>query len=317
MTLTELRYVVAIARERHFGRAAEACFVSQPTLSVAVRKLEAELDIKLFERTGSEVVATAVGQRVIEQASRVLEEADRVKVIAAEGRDPLAGTLRLGVIFTVGPYLLPHLVPQLRQRAPDMPLIIEENYTANLAEQLRHGAVDAVILSLPFEHTGVLTRALYEEPFRVLMPTSHPWAARERIAAPELADEELLLLGQGHCFRDQVLRACPECQYRNAGDGRGLQRSMEGSSLETIRHMVASGLGITVLPASSVSGPDNELLSVRDFEEPAPGRVIGLAWRRSFPRPEAIELLHRTVMECAIPGVTPAAETSVQARPTP
>ncbi len=317
MTLTELRYVVAIARERHFGRAAEACFVSQPTLSVAVRKLETELDIKLFERTGSEVVATAVGQRVIEQASRVLEEADRVKAIAAEGRDPLAGTLRLGVIFTVGPYLLPHLVPRLRQRAPDMPLIIEENYTANLAEQLRHGAVDAVILSLPFEHTGVLTRALYEEPFRVLMPTSHPWAARARIAAPELADEELLLLGQGHCFRDQVLRACPECQYRHAGDGRGLQRSMEGSSLETIRHMVASGLGITVLPASSVNGPDDELLSVRDFEAPAPGRVIGLAWRRSFPRPEAIELLHQTVMECAIPGVTPAAETSVQARPTP
>ncbi len=302
MTLTELRYILAVARERHFGRAASSCFVSQPTLSVAVRKLEDELGVKLFERTGSEVVPTPVGQQVVAQASRVLEEAGAIRRIAEQGRDPLSGVLRLGVIYTVGPYLLPHLVPRLREQAPRMPLVIEENFTANLAGQLVNGHVDAAILSLPFSQNGICTCPVYEEPFRVVMPSGHAWAARRQIAAPELAGEHLLLLGSGHCFRDQVLRACPDCQPSSDLDDSGVQRGMEGSSLETVRHMVASGLGITVLPASSVAPPDDELLVVRDFAPPAPRRTVAVAWRRSFPRTEAIEVLCRTIRECEIPG---------------
>jgi len=305
MTLTELRYILAVARERHFGRAATSCFVSQPTLSVAVRKLEDELGVKLFERTGSEVMPTPVGQQVVAQASRVLEEAGVIRRIAEQGRDPLSGVLRLGVIYTIGPYLLPHLVPRLRGSAPRMPLVIEENFTANLAAQLVNGTIDAAILSLPFSHNGICTRAVYEEPFRVVMPSGHAWASRQQIAAPELAGEHLLLLGSGHCFRDQVLRACPDCQQSSDMDDSGVQRGMEGSSLETVRHMVASGLGITVLPASSVAPPDDELLVVRDFVPPAPRRTVAVAWRRSFPRTEAIDVLCRAIGECEIPGATP------------
>lgn len=301
MTLTELRYLIALAKERHFGRAAERSFVSQPTLSVAVKKLEDELGVALFERHRGEARPTPVGERVIEQARRVLAEAETLTAVAQQGRDELEGSLRLGVIYTVGPYLLPHLIPHLREHAPKMPLIIDENFTAVLSRQLRQNELDAIIIALPFSQPGVEIWPLYDEPFVVVLPQGHPWTARDAIAANDLAAENLLLLGPGHCFRDQVLEACPDCQETDV-EG---HRPVAGSSLETIRHMVASGLGITVLPKSSTHNEPDEspLLVTRPFAGETPSRRIALAWRRSFPRPKAIEVLHRAILDCELNGV--------------
>ncbi len=303
MTLTELRYIVAVARERHFGRAAETSFVSQPTLSVAVRKLEDELGVVLFERGPGEVTVTPVGRRIVEQAQRVLEEADALKTIAAQGKDELAGVLRLGVIYTIGPYLLPHLIPQLRHSAPKMPLQIEENYTAVLGERLKQGKLDVLILSLPYEEAGILTEPLYEEPFVVVMPAGHVLEHEAAIDPHELSHEDLLLLGPGHCFRDQVLQVCPECNRASvASDADNMQKTLEGSSLETIRLMVATGMGVTVLPQTSVNGYayPQDFVSVRPFAEPAPKRLVALAWRKSFPRPAAIRALAKAVRACPL-----------------
>lgn len=303
MTLTELRYIVALARERHFGHAAETCFVSQPTLSAAVKKLEEELGVALFERGGSEVTVTPVGMRIVEQAQRVLEETAAIRNLAAQGKDELAAPLRFGTIYTIGPYLMPQLMPLLCKRAPRMPLLIQENYTARLGELLKTGELDLIVLSLPFAEPGIATQAVYDEPFRVLMPAGHPWAKKTRIPARDLCRENLLLLSSGNCFRDQVLQTC-------AGAGRAtndsLQQSLEGSSLETIRHMVASGVGITVLPAAAVEAraAENRLTAVRPFAAPVPSRRIALAWRRSFPRPRAIEAVRRAILACKLRGVT-------------
>ncbi len=296
MTLTELRYVVALARERHFGHAAEACFVSQPTLSVAIRKLEEELGVLLFERNKGDVVTTPIGERVVEQAQRVLEEAEAVHGVAREGRDQLKGELRLGAIFTIGPYLLPHLVPILHEQAPQMPLVLEENYTVRLARRLKQGELDVIIIALPFEEPGIVTTPVYEEPFVTVLPASHPLRERERISADDLASETVLLLGPGHCFRDQVLEVCPACGISGRDDH--LARAVEGSSLETIRHMVASGIGITVLPCTAVTAERyaQRLLEIRRFEAPVPGRRVALAWRRSFPRPRAVEAVRQAIL---------------------
>lgn len=301
MTLTELRYVVALAREKHFGRAAEACFVSQPTLSVAVKKLEEELGVALFERGKTEVTVTPVGERVVEQARRVLEELEGVKRIAQQARDPLVGPLRIGAIYTVGPYLFPRLVPILHETAPQMPLVIEENYTARLRERLVAGELDAILVCLPFEEPGVVTLPLYDEPFLVMVPARHPWAKRRAIPTEDLSKETVLLLGAGHCFRDQVIEACPSCVGPPAAEG-GLQKAVEGSSLETIRHMVASGMGITVLPCTAASGPGHyasRLTEIRPFVAPPRRRVV-LAWRVTFPRPQAIEALRQAIRACQL-----------------
>jgi LysR family hydrogen peroxide-inducible transcriptional activator len=301
VTLTELRYVVAVARERHFGRAAEACFVSQPTLSVAVKKLEEELGVTLFERGPGEVTLTPAGQPIVEQAQRVLEEATRIKELAAAGRDPLAGPLRLGAIYTIGPYLLPKLIPLLRRAAPAMQLHIQENFTHRLAELLKRGEVDVILVALPFEEPGVQTRAVYDEPFFVAVPKGHPWEGRKRITSEELTGESLLLLGEGHCFRDQVLEICHTVRAKERS---AIARTLEGGSLETIRQMVASGVGVTVLPATSLSNPSTgDLIRVLPFAKPVPVRRVGLAWRRSFPRPEAIEALRKSILQCNLPQV--------------
>ncbi|MDG4553846.1 MAG: hydrogen peroxide-inducible genes activator [Candidatus Competibacter sp.] len=301
MTLNELRYIVAVARERHFGHAAESCHISQPTLSVAVRKLEDELGVTLFERGPGEMTVTPIGRRIVEQAQRVLEETAVIRQLASQGQDELAGMLRLGIIYTIGPYLLPHLIPRLHRRAPNMPLQIEESYTALLGERLKAGDLDVLILSLPFDEPGVATQAVYEEPFVVLMPLGHPLEEATRIDAATLARQDLLLLGPGHCFRDQVLRFCPECN-RLSVTSDNMQRTLEGSSLETIRLMVATGIGVTVLPYTSVSGYayPSDLLSVRPFETPAPTRVVALAWRKSFPRQRVIALLAEAIRACPL-----------------
>ncbi len=306
MTLTELRYIVAVARERHFGRAAEHCFVSQPTLSVAVKKLEEELGVTLFERGPGEVTVTPAGQKIVEQAQRVLEEAARIKELAAAGRDPIAGPLRLGAIYTIGPYLLPKLIPILRRSAPSMQLHIQENFTHRLGEMLKSGEVDVILIALPFDEPGIETRAVYDEPFVIAVPKGHPWQGRKRVSSEELTRERLLLLGEGHCFRDQVLEFCHTVRQRErSGAPRSpIARTVEGGSLETIRQMVAGGVGVTVLPSTSVGAPGGgDLIRILPFAKPVPSRRVALAWRRSFPRPEAIEALRKGILACNLPQV--------------
>ena len=307
MTLTELRYVVAIARERHFGRAAEACFVSQPTLSVAIKKLEEELDVKLFERGTAEVSVTPLGEAIERQAQSVLEQAAAIKEIAKRGQDPLTGPLRLGVIYTVGPYLLPELVRQVIELVPQMPLVLQENFTVKLLEMLRTGELDCAIMAEPFPDTGLAVAPLYDEPFMVAVPSAHPLAAREAISSEELKRETMLLLGTGHCFRDHVLDVCPEFA-RFASDAEGIRKSFEGSSLETSRYMVASGMGVTVVPQLSVRAFErssgNDHVRYIPLTAPVPNRRVVLAWRRSFTRYEAIAALRNAVYACQLDGVT-------------
>src|SRR6266536_2226990 len=292
MTLNELRYVVAIAQEKSFGRAAQRCFVSQPALSVAIQKLEEELGTQLFERGKSEVTVTPVGERIVEQAQKVLEEATRIRDIAQAGRNQLVGLFRLGVIYTVAPYLLPDLIPALNERAPQMPLEIEENLTEQLEGALKSGRIDAAIIALPFQPPGVVTEFLYEEPFQVVVPHQHKWAKRKTVQPSELSTEHTILLNVGHCFRDQVLDACPELNRADAHVSRS-------NSLETVRNMVASGLGVSVLPRDAMTPKYHSQLVVPvPFSRPAPSRRIALAWRKSFPRPQAIRAIRDAVAAC-------------------
>jgi LysR family transcriptional regulator, hydrogen peroxide-inducible genes activator len=305
MTLTELKYIVAVARQKHFGHAAEACFVAQPTLSVAIKKLEDELGVVIFERGGTEISMTPLGAQIVAQAERVLEQTAAIKEIAKQNKDPLAGPLRLGVIYTIAPYLLPPLVKAMIERVPQMPLVLQENFTVRLIELLRQGELDAAIMALPFAEQGLMVQPLYDEPFVVALPRHHAWAVRESIDAEELKSETMLLLGSGHCFRDQVLEVCPEMsRYSTSGDG--IARTFEGSSLETIRHMVASGIGITVLPKASV--PDMQakdgMLRYVPFSAPSPSRRVVIAWRKSFTRRPAIEAIRQAVLSCDLNGAS-------------
>jgi LysR family hydrogen peroxide-inducible transcriptional activator len=316
MTLTELKYIVAVARERHFGKAAEACFVSQPTLSVAVKKLEEELEVKLFERSANEVTVTHLGEEIVRQAQSVLEQAANIKDIAKRGKDPLAGSLALGVIYTIAPYLLPDLVRQVIGRTPQMPLMLQENFTVKLLEMLRSGEIDCAILAEPFPDAGLATAPLYDEPFFAALPVGHPLAALESVSTEQLKSETMLLLGNGHCFRDHVLEVCPEFARFSSNAG-GIRKSFEGSSLETIKHMVAAGMGITLVPRLSV--PREALEAKKRQHEDAfvkylpvvdekgaapPTRRIVMAWRRSFTRYEAIAALRNAIYACELPGVT-------------
>lgn len=308
MTLTELRYIVTLAQEQHFGQAADRCHVSQPTLSIAVKKLEQELGVELFERSKNKVTPTPTGENVIAQAQKVLEEASRIQDIAAAGKDQLNSPLRVGGIFTIGPYLFPQFIPHLRELAPNMPLIVEESYTATLRRRLRNGDLDVIIIALPFTEPDVVTQPLYTEPFVVLLPDNHPLTRKKVIGPDDLDGENVLLLGDGHCFRDQVLQALPNLG-RQTDDGRGVRTATEGSSLETLRQMVASGMGITILPHTAVLGTQNSLqnLVTRPFAEPVPCRTVALAWRVSFPRHRAVDALRQAILGTKLPGLTQAA----------
>lgn len=302
MTLTELRYVVAVSQKNHFGKAAQSCFVSQPTLSIAIKKLEEELDVRLFERSSkNEIRITEIGQQVVNQAYIVLQEAQILTEIAQQGKDPLSGQFKLGVIYTIGPYLLPNLIPELRKAAPDLKLIIEENFTANLFQSLKQGLLDAIIISYPFDEPGIETTALYEEPFIVAIPRNHEWKDRIDIPPEDLASQDLMLLGSGHCFRDQVIKACPDCMSGNSE----LTRTLEGGSLETIRHMVAAGTGITVLPRTSIlpSQKNESLIDIKPFSKPSPSRIVAIAWRKQYPRKEAIFTIRDTIQTSSLEGV--------------
>jgi LysR family hydrogen peroxide-inducible transcriptional activator len=292
-----------VARERHFGRAAEACFVSQPTLSVAIKKLEEELDVKLFERGSNEVSVTPLGSEIVRQAQTVIEQAAGIKEIARRGKDPVSGPLRLGVIYTIGPYLLPDLVRQAIELVPRMPLMLQENFTVKLLDMLRTGELDAAILAEPFPDAGLAIAPLYDEPFMVAVPKKHPLARRKRITAEELKKETMLLLGTGHCFRDHVLEVCPEYAHFSS-DAEGIRKSFEGSSLETIKYMVASGMGVTVVPQLSVPAEPDRHVTYVAFAPPVPTRRVVLAWRRTFTRYEAIAALRNAIYACPLTGVT-------------
>ena len=297
MTLTEMKYIVAVAQEGRFGRAAERCCVTQPALSLAVQKLEHELEVTIFERRRNQVTLTPLGSQVVQQAQRVLEEANRILALVEQGKDQLAGVFRLGVIATVGPYLLPDLIPALHKRAPAMPVEIEENLTANLTTMLKQGSLDAIIVALPHEEPGTQAQPLYDEPFHVVVPVTHPWAKRRKIDVERLSQEKVILPHAGHCFRRQVLDQCP---HVSRSDREGVQ----GNSLETIRQMVASGLGITVLPCSALTTKHrHRSLATVPFAAPTPERQIGLVWRKGFGRVRALDVLVETVRGLKIKGL--------------
>ena len=335
MTLTELKYIVAVAREKHFGKAAEACHVSQPTLSLAIKKLEEELDLKLFERSATEVTVTPLGSEVVLQAQSVLEQASHIKEIAKRGKDPLAGALKLGVIYTIGPYLLPDLVKNVIAKTPQMPLMLQENFTVKLLELLRTGELDCAILAEPFPDTNLAVAPLYDEPFLAAMPASHPFAKQDAVTVEQLKAETMLLLGTGHCFRDHVLEVCPEFARFSSessphatSSSMGIRKSFEGSSLETIKHMVAAGMGVTLVPRLSVPSSalvgnslktswdkkkskaqaEDALVIYRpitdDKRAQPPTRRVVLVWRRSFTRYEAIAALRNAIYACELPGVS-------------
>jgi LysR family transcriptional regulator, hydrogen peroxide-inducible genes activator len=297
MTLTELRYIVALAQEQHFGRAAERCHVSQPTLSIAVKKLEEELGTTLFERAKQGIRATPLGERIVVLASRLLDQAAAIKDVADADKEQLHGPLALGTLPTIGPYLLPQFIPLLQETASQLSLYVEEGNQASLALKLRSGELDAILITAPFSEPDVVTQPLFDEPFVLLLPVDHRLASKTAIAAADLDPAEVLLLGEVDCFRAQVLAAFPHLNPRQipaAGTTRNFTR---GSTLETLRHMVASRLGITILPqtAAQASLYAPNLLVTRPFVNPVPKRTLALAWRISFPRHKAIDLLRRAI----------------------
>jgi len=290
MNLRDLRYLVALADERHFGRAAEKCFVSQPTLSAQVRKLEEYLGVPLVERRPKRVTLTETGEKVVQRARRVLQEADAIVEVAKTERDPLAGQLKLALIPTVGPYLLPHVVRPLRKALPRLKLLLYEYQTGPLLEKLRDGELDLGILALPVPLDGLETAPLYDEPFTVAMPANHPLAERDRIKLEDLRGETLLLLEDGHCLRDQALEVCSRIRLNEEQDYRA-------TSLETLRQMVAAGHGITLLPELAAASPVGTArgLRIRPFSKPTPVRTIGAVWRKSTTRGKAIEAVVASV----------------------
>ena len=277
MNLRDLHYLVALAAHRHFGRAAEACFVSQPTLSTQIKKLEEELGVTLVERTPGKILLTETGRQITQRARAVLAEVDEIKAIAQRTRDPEAGTLRLGIFPTLGPYLLPHVIPQLRERFPRLELLLIEEKTEHVLRMLREGALDAGIVALPVHEESLHSEFLFQEPFVLAVPCGHPLARRTaRLKLSDLHSEHLLLLEDGHCLRDQALEVC---QLAGASEKTGFR----ATSLETLRQMVAANVGITLLPTLAIKPPvaatDN--VHLMEFAGPAPSRRIAMVWRKS------------------------------------
>lgn len=302
MTLTELRYIIAVAEEKHFGNAANRCYVSQPTLSIAIKKLEEELGLMMFDRSCNELKLTNGGEKIVEQAKKVLEEVELIKNIAFQEQDELKGVFKLGLIFTIAPYLLPKLIISLRSMAPEMPLMLEENYTHVLSQSLKKGDLDAAILAEPYEESGITNIPLYDEPFFVIVPKGHHFENKDYISRKELQQEKVMLLTEGNCMRDQVVENCLELAKKQNIEG--LTNTLQGSSINTIRHMVASGLGISVMPATALTENDHLLFSIIPFLRPAPKRRVILAVRNQYIRPQAVETLRRAVLESKLAGVS-------------
>lgn len=305
MTLQELRFLIALAHEKHFGKASKLVHVSQPTLSIAIKKLEDELGVVIFERNKNEVLITPLGKEVLERAKRVIAEVENIKEAVKEDKDQLSGTLKLGAIYTIGPYLLPPLITELNKIAPQMRLEIQEDYTANLKEKLLSGELDAIIISLPFSVPGITIHSLYKEPFVLVMPKDYPLAELKQVDEKLLNKHNILLLGEGHCFRDQVMSSCPKCFAAPTARSGVNWRTVEGGSLETIRHMVATKMGLTILPIMAANyGPYRDtLLTTRPLKGANPSRIVALAWRSAFPRKRAIDVILKSISRCKLPEV--------------
>jgi LysR family hydrogen peroxide-inducible transcriptional activator len=288
--LKDLRYLVAVADTRHFGRAAERSFVSQPTLSAQLKKLEAYLGVQLIERAPKRVQLTAAGEEIVERARRILEASDEIVELARGHRDPLAGRLRLALLPTIGPYLLPNVAARLRKQLPRLELMLYEYQTDPMLEKLHSGEIDVGILAFPVQMDGLDSRVLYQEPFMVALPAAHPLAQRKTIKVDDLAHETLLLLEDGHCLRDQALDICSSIDLHEKQDFRA-------TSLETLRQMVASGVGITLLPELAGRGAYGAArgVTIRPFAKPVPTRTIGAIWRKSTARRTAIQALCKQI----------------------
>ncbi|AKS42119.1 LysR substrate-binding domain-containing protein [Wenzhouxiangella marina] len=276
MNLRALHYLVTLADVRHFSKAAEQCYVSQPTLSTQIRKLEEELDVQLVERAPRQVMLTRVGEEIVERARAVLGEVDAIRAIARRSRDPHSGTLRLGIFPTLAPYLLPHVIPRMRQDYPRLTLRLFEEKTEDILAMLEQGRLDAGVLALPVHDDQLVSRVLFEEPFVVAMPESHPLASKRSIDMSDLESAELLLLEDGHCLRDQALEVC---QMSGAHE----KLDFHATSMETLRQMVAANTGITLMPTLAVKPPvaPTENLLIRPFTRPGPKRTIAMVWRKS------------------------------------
>jgi LysR family hydrogen peroxide-inducible transcriptional activator len=283
MNLKDLKYLVALAETGHFGKAAERTFVSQPTLSAQLKKLEDFLGVKLVERQPKNVQLTDVGKQVVVRARRMLDEGEQIISLARNNTNPLAGKLRLALIPTIGPYLLPRIMQKIRKTLPDLGLMLYEHQTEPLLKRLKDGEIDLGVMALPIAQEGLETRELYEELFTVALPNDHPLAARATIKVADLKGQTLLLLEDGHCLRDQALEVCSRIEVREAEDFRA-------TSLETLRQMVVAGLGITLLPETAVESPfgSQRGLTIRQFTKPAPTRIVGAVWRKSSTRLAAI-----------------------------
>ncbi|PID66375.1 MAG: LysR family transcriptional regulator [Gammaproteobacteria bacterium] len=295
MTITELKYIVALAKEQHFGRAAQSVFVSQPTLSIGIKKLEEELGVRIFERLSNKALPTQVGLRIIEAARDTLMSTDVIRAIAEEAKGDFIGDIAFGAIYTICPYLLPKIIPDLQRRNKHIRLFVEENYTAELVNQLKDGNLDVVLLSLPIVESNLFkVKPIFAEEFFVIMPKGHHLEKYDRISPEQLEKERLFLLGSGNCFRDQVLQTCPNCLSGEKGSQ--ANQLIQGGSLSTIQMMVAGGLGISVFPKMAVSEHAN--ISVRPFTEPVPKRQIALAWRKSFTHGNVIQTIEDSLLAC-------------------
>lgn len=310
MTLKELRYLVALADQGRFGRAAEACHVGQPTLSTQLKKLEDYLGVTLFERNKHYLLPTPVGEEIIERARIALDVVEQIRQLARQGDDPMTGGLRLGVIPTLGPYLVPHLIPAIRHACPKLNLFLREDLTANLLERLRQGRLDALVLALPVNGDDIETMELFREPFMVALPAGHELEQKKQIREEELAGYNVLLLEEGHCMREQALAIC--------GSTASTQREeLKATSIETLRQMVAANVGCTLLPALAalpgVGSVQNGLVQIRPFAPPVPTRTIGVAWRLRYPREKTIRHLAKLILANLPGGVQAVSRPAIAA----
>jgi len=294
MNLRDLRYLVAVADLRHFGKAAEACYVSQPTLSTQIKKLEEFLGVQLIERNNKQVMLTPVGAEVVERARRVLHQVDDLIELCRASRDPLSGEIRLGFIPTIAPYLLPHLVPALRERLPRLKPYLYEDQTSRLVERLRRGEVDAALMAVPVDASDLRYVELFAEPFLLALPNDHELVNKPELDLDDLKEHRLLLLDEGHCLRDQALDICNMVGVRHEDEFRA-------TSLETLRQMVASGAGITFLPElaaeTNAANPNASAITLRRFRSPQPQRMMALYWRKGSAREAAVEAIGQVIKE--------------------
>ena len=288
MTLSELRFVVSVAQEKNFRRAAAKSFVSQPALSLAIKKIENELGVLIFERNRMGISLTTVGEKIVNQAQIVLEEVDKIKAISVVERNTQQVEVKIGLIYSIAPYLLPSIIPLVKNSSPEIILEAEEDITTNLIKKLEEGSIDAAIIALPFVVPGIETQPLYDEPFKVLIPTKHPWNNKQKINAKELKNEKILLLDNTHCFSMQVREVCP-----GISDKAEVQA---GTSLETIRNMVASNLGISILPQSATANNySNDLINILPFESPIPFRRVAMAFRRGSSKQSSLVKIVKSI----------------------